>query len=336
MNDLPTDFEKKQDSATLNLLVRQIRFEANGINTYELVDPNGAALPPVTAGAHIDVYLDNGMVRQYSLCNDPAETNRYVIAVLKDEAGRGGSKALQASIRVQDIVKVGPPRNNFVLDENASHYLLLAGGIGITPLKSMCHRLESLGKSYKLYYCAKTPDFAAFKDDLAKLGGAREVVFHYDNGDVRNGLDLKTLLATHNQDAQLYYCGPPGFMQACFQAAQHWPKGAVHYEHFGLPVAPASTPIATDYDPDAPFPVKLNRSGRLIQVNAGQSLVDALGKAGVHVDTSCESGLCGSCKLPYLSGEPEHLDYILSEDEKRQYLTACVSRCRVGPLVLDI
>lgn len=222
-----------------------------------------------------------------------------------------------------------------MLDESAAHYLLLAGGIGITPLKSMCHRLEALGKSYRLYYCAKSAEFAAFREDLEKLAGGK-VVFHYDHGDLRQGLDLKGLLAKHNPGSQLYYCGPPGFMQACSQAALHWPVGTVHCEHFGLPAASALTPNTAAYDVDGAFQVKLNRSGQVVDVDAGQSLVDALRRAGVHVDTSCESGLCGSCKLPYLSGEPNHLDYILSEDEKQHYLTACVSRCRVGPLVLDL
>ncbi|MGY4400716.1 PDR/VanB family oxidoreductase [Bradyrhizobium sp. USDA 3315] len=322
---------------TLELLVRQIRFEALGVHSYELVDAKGRPLPEVTAGSHIDVHLPNGIVRQYSLSNDPAERHRYVFAVLKDEAGRGGSKALHHNVHVQDVVRIGYPRNNFHLDEAASKYVLLAGGIGITPLKAMCHRLEAIGASYALHYCTKGPEYTAFKDELANSGLQRKVHLHHDGGDYNKGLDIGALLRTHEKGTQIYYCGPAGFMKACSSATAHWPKGSVHFEHFAAPVLQISsngaTPPVAGLDE---FDVEIASSGRRVHVAAEQSIVEALTGAGIEVETSCVSGLCGSCKVRYLAGEPDHRDFILSDAEKETYLTACVSRCRTGPLVLDL
>jgi vanillate O-demethylase ferredoxin subunit len=290
----------------------------------------------MTAGAHVDVHLPDGKIRQYSLSNDPAERTRYVIAVLKDEAGRGGSKILHETVRVQDMVRVGRPRNNFQLDETASNYILLAGGIGVTPLKAMCHRLETLGRNYKLYYCAKTPAFAAFRDELESLGRSSTVCFHHDGGNPADSLDLKEILAECKAGTQVYYCGPAGFMMACGDACRHWPAGSVHFEHFKAPATGGAANSLMSYDADGGFDVKIASSGQTIRVDADQSIVAALANAGIPVETSCVSGLCGSCKVHYLSGEPDHRDFILNDGEKQEYLTACVSRCRVGPIVLDL
>lgn len=336
MSDFSIKIDQDSATETMELFVHEIRSEALGINSYELVDPTGQLLPVTTAGAHIDVYLPNGMVRQYSLSNDPAERTRYVIAVLKDEASRGGSKMLHETLRVQDVIRVGYPRNNFQLDETGSNYILLAGGIGITPLKAMCHRLETLGQNYKLYYCTKAPAFTAFKDELTSLGHSGSVHLHYDSGEPKNGLNIVNLLAEYKAGTKIYYCGPRGFMKACAEASTHWPAGSVHCEHFKAPLIESSTNSLTAYDADGPFEVKIASSGRLIQVATNESIVDALANGGIHVETSCVSGLCGSCKLHYLAGKPDHRDFILSNDEKDKYLTACVSRCRVGPIVLDL
>ena len=321
----------------LELLVRQIRFEAPGINSYELVDPLGKPLPEVTAGSHIDVHLPGPFVRQYSLSNDPTDRHRYVFAVLKDEAGSGGSKALHNTVRVQDTIRIGVPRNNFRLDETASRYILLAGGIGITPLKAMCHRLAALNADFVLHYCSKAPEYAAFKYELRQFGPRNAVRFHYDGGNPANGLDIAALLTVYEESTQLYYCGPPGFMKACANATRHWPKGSVHFEHFKapVPVLPASKTDEERSGPDE-FDVEIASTGQRIHVSAGQSIVEALADVGIEVETSCLSGLCGACKVRYLAGEPDHRDFILNDDEKESCLTACVSRCRTGPLVLDL
>lgn len=315
---------------TLSLLVRQIRFEAIGVNSYELVDPAGADLPAVTAGMHIDLMLGDGIVRQYSLCNDPAERHRYVIAVLLEGQGKGGSRRLHETLHVQDRVSVSLPRNNFALADGAGQHLLIGGGIGITPLKAMAHALAADGAKFELHYCARSPEHASFRDELARLDAGGRVAFHYDGGDPANGLDITALLRGRAVDTHVYYCGPPGFMAACAAAAADWPAGTVHSEHFK---APEPAQAAQDAGTST---VQISSTGLRLEIPAGRSMVDVLNDAGLEVETSCVSGLCGSCKVRYLSGEVDHQDFILSEDERAEYLTTCVSRAKGPVLVLDL
>jgi ferredoxin-NADP reductase len=321
------------DASTLELMVRQIRFEGRGINSYEFVDPSGEVLPAFTAGAHIDIHLSDGFVRQYSLSNSPNERHRYVIAVLRDEAGRGGSKALHDKLRVQDKVRISHPRNNFELAADASKVILLAGGIGVTPLKAMAHRLEELGIDYEMHYCAKDESCTTFAVELAPLHASGKLQFHFDNGDPSKGLDLKRLLSETAPGVHVYYCGPGGFMKACAAATGHWTSGTVHFEHFKAPERAVSETVATAV---GEFIVKIASTGEQIPVSGGQSIADALEEAGVAIETSCRAGLCGTCKVRYLSGEVEHNDCILGDDEKQEYLTTCVSRALSRELVLDL
>ena len=316
---------------TLSLLVRQIRFEAIGVNSYELVDPTGAELPGVTAGMHVDVLLGDGIMRQYSLCNDPAERHRYVIAVLLEGQGRGGSRKLHETLHVQDHVQVSLPRNNFALADRAVQHLLIGGGIGITPLKAMAHTLASNGADFELHYCARSPEHASFRDELARLGDPRSVAFHYDGGNPANGLDIAALLRDRKAGTHVYYCGPPGFMAACAAAAADWPSGTVHSEHFKAP-----EPAQAVSQGSGASMVQIASTGLRLEIPYGRSMVDVLNDAGFDVETSCVSGLCGSCKVRYLSGEVDHQDFILSEDERGDYLTTCVSRAKGPVLVLDL
>ena len=328
----------------LSLLVRQIRFEAVGIHSYELVDPAGAELPPFTAGAHIDVHLPNGVIRQYSLCNAPSERHRYVIAVLRDEHGRGGSKALHERLSVQDVATFSHPRNNFSLGTPAGKVILLAGGIGVTPLKSMAHALEEAAIPFELHYCARNVGYAAFAAELAGPWQHGVSRLYFDHGNPAEGLDIAALLRTLEPGAHLFCCGPAGFMQACASAAAHWPAGSVHFEHFKAPESaspasgPASDPTSGPGSGTAPgsFAVKIASSGKVIDVAAGVSIADALNAAGVRIETSCQSGLCGTCKVRYLEGEVDHQDMILDDAEQQHYLTACVSRAKSALLVLDL
>lgn len=317
---------------TLSLLVRQIRFEAVGVNSYELVDPAGAELPAVTAGTHIDLMLGDGIVRQYSLCNDPAERHRYVIAVLLEGEGKGGSRKLHETLHVQDRVQVSLPRNNFALAGGAGTHLLIGGGIGITPLKAMAHALASDGADFELHYCARSPEHASFRDELARLGDRGRVAFHYDGGNPADGLDITALLRGRAADTHVYYCGPPGFMAACAAATADWPAGTVHSEHFKAP-EPAAQALNQDTGAST---VQIASTGLRLEIPYGRSMVDVLNDAGLDVETSCVSGLCGSCKVRYLSGEVDHQDFILSEDERAEYLTTCVSRAKGPVLVLDL
>ena len=321
-------------ATTLPVLIRQIRYEGKGINSYELVDSEGRELPPFTSGAHIDVHLAGGNVRQYSLCNDPHDRRRYVIAILKDASGKGGSTTLHETLHVQDIITISRPRNNFELADNARKFILLAGGIGVTPLKSMAHRLERAGVDYELHYCAREPQSAAFKEELEALAHNGHVYFHFDGGDPSRGLDLKSLLRQPGQDTHVYYCGPPGFMKACADAASHWPKGTVHFEHFKAPISAADG--AAPSVPSGSFMVVLASSGRQITVGPDESLSDALNKAGVPVETSCQSGLCATCKVRYLTGTVQHNDFILSDEDQTEYLTSCISRATSEVLTLDL
>ncbi|MGF6411616.1 PDR/VanB family oxidoreductase [Paraburkholderia sp. MM5482-R1] len=321
-------------SRTLELQVRQIRFEGKGINSYEFVDAEGSDLPAFDAGAHIDVDLGDGLIRQYSLCNDPAERHRYVIAVLKDENGRGGSKTLHQKLRVQDTVRVSRPRNNFALVRDAEKVILLAGGIGVTPLKSMAHELEKLGIDYELHYCARDASCAAFSGEFKTLREAGHLYYHFDGGDPAAGLDIERLLSKPSHGAHIYYCGPGGFMKACAAATAHWPAGTVHFEHFKAPERPAVP--ATGEEISECFDVRIASTGQTIRVRPGQPITDALQEAGVAIETSCCAGLCATCKVRYLEGEVDHNDFILGDDEKTEYLTPCVSRAVSKLLVLDL
>lgn len=322
---------------TMSVFVRQIRFEGNGINSYELVDAAGNELPPFAPGAHIDVHLVGGALRQYSLCNDPQERHRYVIAVLRDEGGRGGSKTLHETLRVQDFLSIGPPRNNFWLVPDAKKVILLAGGIGVTPLKSMAHLLEREGIDYELHYCAKDLKFAAFAEEMVALSEKGRVHFHFDGGDPTRGLDIAKLLREPSTGTHLYYCGPGGFMKACAAASAHWPAGTVHFEHFKAPDTIEKGFPASDTGAEGgSFDVQIARSGQRIHVGADESLADALNKAGVPVETSCQSGLCGTCKIRYLTGQVDHRDFILNDEEREEFLTACVSRSTSDLLTLDL
>jgi vanillate O-demethylase ferredoxin subunit len=317
---------------TLSLRVSQIRPEAVNINSYELVDPKGAELPAAAAGSHVDIHLGNGLIRQYSLCNDPADHGRYVIAVLREDPGRGGSRHLHESLRVHDRVKIGLPRNNFYLNSSATRHILVAGGIGITPLKAMMHALVRAGAEFVLHYCARDPAHAAFVDQLIALAGTNRVCLHYDGPSHGGRLNVATLLREHKAGTHLYHCGPPGLMAACAAATAHWPAGTVHSECF----APKTSTFAEPAETAGAFTVVIASNGARINVAQDCSIADALNASGIPVPTSCVSGLCGTCKLRFLRGEVDHRDYILSEEERTEYLTSCVSRARSGVLVLDL
>ncbi|SAL05241.1 ferredoxin-NADPH reductase [Caballeronia arationis] len=319
---------------TLDVRVRQIRYEGKGINSYELTNPTGKLLPPFDAGSHIDVHLKNGVIRQYSLCNSSAERHRYVIAVLKDENGRGGSRAVHESLAAGDIVSISKPRNHFALSTDATRVVLIAGGIGVTPLKAMAHELDVQGVDFEMHYCARNREAAAFGDEFAEMQRTGKLHYHFDNGEAGSGLDIRALLRDTKPGTHVYYCGPAGFMAACADAASHWPKGTVHFEHFKAPEQPKREPSGTDSADGCN--VTIASTGQVVHVSPYQNLAEVLNEAGVEVPTSCCAGLCATCKVRYLEGEVEHNDFILNEDERADYLTVCVSRPVGKTLVLDL
>lgn len=320
----------------LEVKVRSIMNEAVGINCFELVDPHGGELPPFEAGAHIDVMIPGNFVRQYSLCNDPRERFRYVIGVLKQDDGRGGSKALHTNVRAGDLINISRPRNNFPLIEEASRHLLIAGGIGVTPMMAMVEKLKSMNANFTMHYCARSPDRMAFKARLAEPMQKGKVVFHYDDGDPSKGLRLADILGKYEAGTQLYYCGPSGLMQAVAGETAHWPAGTVHCEYFAPPPVSGSYPQGGVEEMAGDFEVKVASSGAVYTVPRGKSIVDVLRGAGIECSTSCEAGVCGTCRTRYLEGTPEHHDFVLSEAEREEYVMICCARSISDMLVLDI
>jgi vanillate O-demethylase ferredoxin subunit len=311
----------------MRLRVRSITYLAEAISGYELVDPRGRDLPRFTAGAHICLRL-GGLFRDYSLWNDPAERRRYCIAVLREAEKDGVSRQLHDTIRAGDLVDVSLPRNNFPLAPGAERYLLIAGGIGITPIMSMVAELRRLRADFQLHYCTRSPERTAFLDDLGLLAAQGRVHFHYDGGDPARGLDIAATLRDPSPGTHLYYCGPAPLMAAAGEAAKAWPADAVHCEYFTAP--------AIGFEEDQPFRVRLARSGVEYDVGAGETIVDVLRSHGIAVRTSCELGYCGTCLTRYLGGEPDHRDQALEAQDRERYVLICCARSKSPVLELDL
>ena len=318
--------------STLTVQVARKAVEALDICTFELVDVSGKALPPFSAGSHVDVHLPNGLTRQYSLCNDPSESHRYLIGVLRDPRTRGGSEAMHERVREGDVLQISVPKNHFALAHHAERSLLLAGGIGITPILCMAERLSIAGSPFELHYAARSQERMAFHDRIRNAPFSSKVQFHFDDGPADQKLDLAKLLSKPHDHVHLYVCGPKGFMDAVLGTAreQGWPEPQLHYEFFAADVAPTAS--------DGAFEVKLASSGRVIWIPKDKTVTDALREAGVEVPTSCEQGVCGTCITRVLEGDCDHRDLYLSPDEQVQndQFTPCCSRSKSPMLVLDL
>lgn len=305
--------------------------EADGICSYELVRLDGQPLPSFEAGAHIDVHLKDKLVRQYSLCNAPGETHRYQIGVLRDADSRGGSQAMHDHVDTGSVLHISEPKNHFPLVE-ARRTLLLAGGIGVTPILAMAEALAAKGAAFEMHYCARSPEKAAFKERLARCGFAARVAFHYDSGDAAQKLDLAALLATPESGTHVYVCGPQGFIDHVMSTAraQGWPQAQLHVEYFSA--------AAVDTGGDGPFDVRLASSGQTYTVPAGKTVIKVLEEQGVVVPYSCEEGVCGTCLTRVLEGVPDHRDMYLTEEEQaaNDQFTPCCSRAKTPLLVLDL
>jgi phthalate 4,5-dioxygenase reductase subunit len=315
---------------TLLLRVAATEDLTRNIRSFELRHPEGQDLPAFTAGAHLRVKTPSGALRAYSLCNDPAQTHRYQIAVQREGRGRGGSVSLVDGVRAGDLIEVSTPQNQFALDERAKELLLIAGGIGITPLLSMAHQLESEGRRYRLVYLTREAQNTAFRETLSQAPFAPRVRMHHDGGDPARALDLWPLLEKpgSTNGLQVYCCGPAGLMEAVRDMTGHWPASAVHFESCGVDAGPQ--------DEDQPFEVQLQSSGQVLEVPVGSSILQTLRNCGIAVPFSCESGTCGSCKTGLIEGEPDHRDLVLLEEEKSTRIMVCVSRARGSRLVLDL
>lgn len=314
----------------LTVAVVQRTPQAEGICSFELADAAGRALPPYDAGAHIDVHVAPGLVRQYSLCGEPG-TSRWRIGVLLEPASRGGSATLHGRLQAGDHLQVSAPRNLFPLVA-AEHTLLIAGGIGITPMLAMAQALAAQGRSFSLHYACRSEAHVAFRQDLADPRLADKVHLHLGNGPAAQKLDLAALLAGQPPATHVYTCGPLRLMDAVFEHARlaGWPEDRLHRECFSA--APSAR-----HD-DGSFTLRLARSGREVHVSADRSALEALLAEGVDVPSSCETGVCGTCLTRVIEGEPDHRDSFLTPAERaaNNQFTPCCSRSRSELLVIDL
>jgi phthalate 4,5-dioxygenase reductase subunit len=299
---------------------------AEGIGLFELRHPQGADLPEFTPGAHVAVRVPNGLLRKYSLCNDPDERDRYCIAVKREAHEGSGSTSMVECAKAGDSLPVSAPRNNFALAKSPAGYTFIAGGIGITPIMSMIRHLTATGTTpFKLYYCTRTPEMTAFREELMGAPLKTKVVLHHDGGDPARNLDLWPIL--ERPKGHVYCCGPRPMMQQVRDMTGHWSPSAVHFEAFTEPARRAPN--------DRAFRVRLAKTGAIVDVPVGTTILEALRAHGLDVPSSCESGTCGTCRTTLISGEAEHRDLVLSEHEHADNIMVCVSRARCDELVID-
>lgn len=311
--------------AVLPLRLSRIDYAAPGIHLFDFRDPDGRPLPGYAPGAHVELHLPGGWVRQYSLVDPAGADAVYRVAIKRDPRSRGGSAAAHERLRVGDVVPVGAPRNLFPLDEAAPHSIFVAGGIGITPVACMVQRLRALGRPYTLHYAVRTRADAALLDRLGDTG----VQLHVDAEHGGRPLDVASLVAAVPADAVAYCCGPAPMLDAFEAAARQRPALRWRVERFASTAEPASS---------GGFVVRLASSGRCVPVAAGQTILDALHGAGLKLSASCRQGICGTCETAVLAGTPDHRDVLLSDEEKRsnQVMMICCSGSLTPELVLDL
>lgn len=316
----------------LEVIVTNKREEALDICSFELVRIDGKPLPVFSAGSHIDVQISPGLVRQYSLCNSPEESHRYLIGVLLDPLSRGGSKAMHEQIVVGQTLTISEPRNLFPLEHSADRTLLFAGGIGITPILCMAERLAQSGADFELHYSARSAERAAFQARIRESSFASRVHLHFDDAEPAQCFDIAMLLREPQPSTHLYVCGPTGFMEFVLRSAreQGWQEDMLHREYFA-----ASVDVQAS---GASFEVQLASSGDVYVIAQDQTIIDVLYEAGIDIPVSCEQGICGTCVTRVLEGEPDHRDSFLTESEKARnnQFTPCCSRAKSARLVLDI
>lgn len=316
-------------SADIEVTVAGIRAVARDVLAVELRHKLGTTLPGAKAGAHIDLALPNGLVRQYSLVNATGQANMeaYVVAVGWDANSRGGSVWIHEKLKVGQALRVSAPRNLFEMAAQHRNVLLLAGGIGVTPIYAMVQSCIAQDLTFEVWASARSASRLAYLDELKSLVG-KQLHLHFD--DEQGGpMNLAERLRSQQWDA-VYACGPVPMLDALTEATAHWAAGSVHMERFKAAELPASE--------RTPFELVLQRSGLDTTVTEHESVLDAMGRLGVDYPWSCREGICGTCEAPVLEGEVQHLDFVLSPDERAEQrrMMVCVSRCGGGRLVLDI
>jgi ferredoxin-NADP reductase len=300
---------------------------ADGVMLLTLRDPDGRPLPDWEPGAHLDLFLPDDLTRQYSLCGDPADQSRLRVAVLREPAGRGGSRYVHDELAEGQWIQARGPRNHFPLAP-AKRYLFLAGGIGITPILPMVEQVAGSGAEWRLVYGGRTRASMAFREHLLATHPEHVTIHPQDEAGL---LDLPGLLAEPDEDTAVYCCGPEPLLAAVEEHCAGWPDGALHTERF------SAKPGAAD-GPAESFEVELAQSGTTLVVPADRSILDVVEESGVPVLSSCQEGTCGTCETAVLSGTPAHRDSILTDQERsaNEVMMICVSRACSPRLVLDL
>lgn len=328
MNDMAPGRSPRtgQANAVFDVKVMSVNVEADGVLSLDMAAATGGPLPAWTPGAHIDVVLPGGLIRQYSLCGDPGHADRWRIGVLREPGSRGGSRFIHDEVRPGDILQVAGPRNNFEL-AGAGRYLFVAGGIGVTPILPMLRQVALAGRPWALLYGGRTRGSMAF---LAEIDGLAGGEVHIVPQDERGLLDLQGFLGAPGADTVVYCCGPGPLIDAVEDICRTWRAGALHRERFAPGARPAREPGS--------FEVHLARSGQRLTVPARRSLLAVLEDAGQKVTNSCRAGICGTCLVKVLAGTPEHNDDVLSDAERASgtVILTCVSRAESELLVLDL
>lgn len=327
MNDMTMSatMVSTEPNAVFEVDVTAVKTEADGVVSLELRSLSGP-LPSWSPGAHIDVILPNGLVRQYSLCGDPRNSDVWRIGVLREPSSRGGSRCIHDEIQPGDRLRVAVPRNNFGLVE-AGRYLFIAGGIGITPILPMIRQVADEGRPWTLLYGGRTRGSMAFLDEISAYRGGEIHVVPQDEFGL---LDLPRFLGAPRTDTAVYCCGPGPLIDAVEANCRNWPAGALHRERFA--------PSAKSKLEKGAFEVELARSGQRLMVPAHTSLLTVLENAGHKITNSCRAGICGTCLVRVLSGVPQHNDDVLSDADRESgaVMLVCVSRSESDLLVLDL
>ena len=316
-----------QENPWLEVVIAKREVAANNVISLELAALEGEELPAYEAGAHIDVFVKSGLIRQYSLTGDAADRSKYRLGVLLDDKSRGGSSTIHETFKEGERIRIGRPRNNFPI-QPATHTLLFAGGIGVTPMLNMAYALEASGASWELHYCGRTLERLAFTSELKRFGD--KVHIHISSGAQEQKLDISAVMQSPSDDRHLYVCGPNGFMDYIVEAAKSngWKDDCTHLERFGAEV---------DTDGE-PFTVIAQKSGKQFEVLPGETINEKLAANGVDVNVSCQSGVCGTCLINVVDGVPDHRDFVQTDVEKasNRQITVCCSRSKSKTLVLDI
>ncbi|QDI74590.1 MULTISPECIES: 2Fe-2S iron-sulfur cluster-binding protein [Leisingera] len=315
------------DAPVMRVRLTKAEHMTDAVTKYEFSLPDGSPLPQATAGAHIDVVVAPEFFRQYSLSGDPADRSKYQIAVLREDAGRGGSRLMHRIFEEGRMVFISKPINHFPLVEDAAKSYLMGGGIGVTPMIGMAHRLHTLGRDFEFRYSCSKMANAGFLEDLKHVPWADKVHLHFSDQGTR--ADLSDVLH-YAPGSHVYTCGPAAYMQAVLDAAaaNGFPEEARHMEYFSVPEQP-------EYE-NHPFTLRLAKSGREIAVPPEKTATEALAENGIHVNVKCSDGICGVCKCGLISGDAEHRDFVLSNKQREDAIILCQSRAQAPDGVLEI